>query len=237
MIDLVYILGSGSQWQNNELRHSLRSVERYVSGINNVFVIGEKPKFLNQNVVHIPHKDIYQNKARNIMSKIKRACIDDRISERFTLWNDDYFALQPFDVTQYPYYFKSDLAHSSRINRGEYRLHCEETMKVLMFKKLEFKNFDCHYPIIYEKKKAIKMIESFDWNTSYGYVFRSMYCNFWGIQGEFKLDCKTNTPLPEPHIKKIVENNHFLSIGDGALNMAMRKYIVNRFPEKSKYEV
>ena len=28
-MDIVYCLGNGSKWDNNELRYSLRSVERY----------------------------------------------------------------------------------------------------------------------------------------------------------------------------------------------------------------
>ena len=236
-IDVVYLLGRGSNWQNNELRYSLRSVEKYVSGIRNVIVIGENPNFLSDQVTFIPYKDVYTNKARNIMAKIKRASTDCRITKNFALWNDDYFAIEPFSMPEYPYYFKCDLAHSVRINKGEYKLHCEETLKVLMANNLDFKNFDCHYPIVYDKFKVMKMIEKFNWNTKHGYVFRSMYCNYWSIPGEFRLDCKTNTSLPAPHIPKIVEKNHFLSIGDGALNMAMRSYLMNRFPNKSKYEI
>lgn len=237
-IDLVYILGTGSHWQNNEIRYSLRSVEKNVSGIRKIFIIGERPSFINDEVIHIPYKDVYTNKARNIMAKILRACNDTRITKNFMLWNDDYFAMQPFSAIDYPYYFKCDLHHSVRINKGEYKLHCEETLKVLIANGLNVKNFDCHYPIIYDKFKAKKMIEKFDWNTKHGYVFRSMYCNYWNIEGEFRLDCKTNTSLPGPHIPKIVEGEgkHFLSIGDGALNMAMRSYLMNRFSWKSKFE-
>ena len=117
-LDLVYILGRGSNWQNNELRYSLRSVEKFVTGIRNVFIIGEKPSFINDQVIHIPYKDVYTNKARNIMAKILRACNDSRMTKNFMLWNDDYFAIQPFSAIDYPYYFKCDLHHSVRINKS-----------------------------------------------------------------------------------------------------------------------
>lgn len=45
-IDLVYILGSGSQWRNNELRFSLRSVQKNLKGYRNIYIVGENPGFL-----------------------------------------------------------------------------------------------------------------------------------------------------------------------------------------------
>lgn len=236
-IDVVYILGNGSQWQDNELRLSLRSLQENVSGIGKVFLIGHKPAFINDNVIHIPYKDVFSNKARNIMSKVYRAAGDERLSEKFMFWNDDYFAMKPFKASNYPYYYKCDLRHSVMINRGEYKLHCEATMKVLLDNNLAIKNFDCHYPIIYHKGLLREMIDKFDWETKYGYILRSMYCNFWGISGEMKQDCKTNTSLPAPHIHKQVEGNHFLSLGENGLNAAMKEYLKKRFPIKSIYEL
>lgn len=238
MIDLVYILGKGSTWQDNEIRYSLRSLQKNVSDIGKVFIVGEKPKFLNDQIIHIPHKDIYPNKARNIMAKVYRASGDSRISDNFMFWNDDYFALQQFSALNYPHYYKCDLRHSSHINRGEYKLHCESTLKVLVENKLPYKNFDCHYPIIYNKEKMRAMIDSFNWDVKHGYVLRSMYCNFYGMPGEFKLDCKNNTPLPTLGVlNKVINGNHFLSIGDNSLNSVMRNFLASQFPLKSKYEI
>ena len=237
MIDVVYILGNGSTWQDNELRLSLRSLQEYVSGIGKVFLIGHKPGFISDEVIHIPYKDVYPNKARNIMSKVYRAAGDERLSENFMFWNDDYFALKRFSANKYPYYYKCDLRHSAMINRGEYKLHCDATLKILTDNGLPYKNFDCHYPIIYNKQKMREMVDKFDWNTRHGYILRSMYCNFYGIPGEIKKDCKTNTALPATHIPKLVENNHFLSIGENGLNAAMKEYLKKRFPIKSIYEI
>ena len=80
--------------------------------------------------------------------------IDSRITKKFALWNDDYFALEPFSMPEYPYYFKCDLAHSTRINKGEYKLHCEETLKVLMANNLDFKKFETHTKLFISQKGA-----------------------------------------------------------------------------------
>ena len=236
-MDLVYILGKGSNWQDNELRYSLRSLQQHVKNVENVYLIGQKPPFLNDKIIHIPHNDIYKNKAQNIMAKVYRACIDKRISNNFMFWNDDYFALEDFEIDNYPYYYKCDLEHSIMINMGEYRNHCDATLKYLKSQNLPFKNFDTHYPIIYNRFKMTKMIKSCDWNIPFGYILRSMYCNFYKIEGEFKLDCKGNTQLPAPHIPIQHKGKHFFSIGDNALNHAMKNYLAVRYPNKSKFEL
>lgn len=235
-IDIVYILGKGSNWQNNEIRYSLRSLEKHVTDVRNVFIVGEKPSFLNEKIIHIPFNDIYSNKARNIMAKVHRVSGDQRLTVDFMLWNDDYFALQPFSAINYPYYYKCGLDYSVMINKGEYKLHCEYTLNVLRAKNLNYRNFDCHFPIIYNKIKMRKMIDHYNWDVKYGYVLRSMYCNHFSIPGEIEKDCKTNHPMPKAHIEKQHEGKHFFSIGEGALNFAMKSYIMGLYPNKSKYE-
>jgi hypothetical protein len=45
-LDLVYTLGTGSQWQNNEIRFSIRSIIKNLTGYRNIYIIGETPNFL-----------------------------------------------------------------------------------------------------------------------------------------------------------------------------------------------
>ena len=52
-MDIVIPLGTGSRWQNNELRFALRSIEKYLTGYDKIFIIGECPSYL-QNIIHIP---------------------------------------------------------------------------------------------------------------------------------------------------------------------------------------
>ena len=44
-MDIVYILGNGSKFNNEEIRYSLRSLEKFVN-FDRVFIVGECPKFL-----------------------------------------------------------------------------------------------------------------------------------------------------------------------------------------------
>ena len=50
MIDVVYILGDGSKWGNNEIKYSLRSLEKYGKNIRDVYICGNKPYFVNNKI-------------------------------------------------------------------------------------------------------------------------------------------------------------------------------------------
>jgi len=234
--DLVYILSSGSVWQNNEIRYSLRSAEKHLKNFRKVFLVGKKPDFLNENVIEIPYSDIYSNKARNIMAKIYRAASDKRITNNFILFNDDYFLLKDIDALNYPYYFNDDLKNVLSRQFNSYKHYVEATIKVLKNVGKPTLNFDIHEPIIYNKVKFRKMVSSYNWNVPRGFIVKSMYCNHFEINGVKKEDHKINYPYKIDMLKQINEGKDIFSIGDKSLSHSMRAYIMNLYPEKSKYE-
>ena len=63
MIDILYIVGTGSHWNNYELRYSLRTLEKYGKNIGRVFVSGANPGFLSDKIIYIniPDIDIFSN--------------------------------------------------------------------------------------------------------------------------------------------------------------------------------
>lgn len=235
-VDLVYILSKGSNWNNNEIRYSLRSAEKYLQNFRKVFVIGKKPDFLNENAIEIPYTDIYANKARNIMAKIYRAASDARITNDFILFNDDYFLLQETDAPNYPYYFARDIKETIDKTFNSYKKYCEATYKCLKTVGKPTLNFDIHKPIVYNKAKFRKMVSQYNWNVPHGFIVKSMYCNHFEIPGIQKFDHKIDYPYKTDMIKKINENQEMFSIGDKALNTAMRSYLMSLYQVKSKYE-
>ena len=71
LTDILIPLGTGSRHQDFELRMCLRSIEKHLKGVGNIFIVGEKPNWVH-NVIHIPFKDNPNNwnRARNIYDKI-----------------------------------------------------------------------------------------------------------------------------------------------------------------------
>lgn len=237
MIDVVYILSKGSIWQDNEILYSLRSVEKHLKNFRKVFVIGYKPNFFNQNVIEIPYKDIFSNKSRNIMAKIHRAASDERISENFILFNDDYFLLQDTDAPTYPYYYNNGIKETMERQFNNYRYYVKETLQVLKSANKTTLHFDLHKPIVYNKEMFKTMVGEYNWDIPRGYIVKSLYCNHFNLPGTLAQDHKINYPYRGEMLPKVNQNQPMFSIADKALTPTMKKYIQNLYPNKSKFEI
>jgi hypothetical protein len=106
-IDVVYILGKGSTWSDNEIRFSLRSVDINLEH-RGVFIIGDKPDFINtKHLTHIPAEDIHTEKLKNALHKLKIACLDSpyfgrlRAYER-RLFHTKKISISTVSVQMYP---------------------------------------------------------------------------------------------------------------------------------------
>jgi hypothetical protein len=236
MIDVVYLLGKGSKWSDHEIRYSLRSLEKHGHDFRKVFVIGHKPDFLNEKIIHVPYQDVYSNRSRNIMAKIHWMAGDPRMTQEFMVLNDDYFFLQDFSCINYPYYYKCDLKQSVAIQQNEYTKYCLATLKVLTEAGLNTKNFDTHLPITYNKLKFRNMCAKYNWHIPHGYIVRSMYCNHYGIEGVLREDVKISHPYNLKQLEAMNEHRPMFSTGDNAMNNAMKTFIYHKYPKKSMYE-
>jgi len=98
-LDIVYVLGTGSNWSDNETRFSIRSIFKNLTDVGHIFIVGEKPDGL-VNFTHIDHPDEFPstNADGNIIRKVLRACLDPRVSEKFLFMNDDHIILRPFSI-------------------------------------------------------------------------------------------------------------------------------------------
>jgi hypothetical protein len=242
-MDLVYILGTGSRWNNREIRYSLRSVEKYLQGFDRVWVVGERPDFL-KNIIHVPCSDPTDRHEFNIMRKIETFCQLREGSERFFFINDDHFLLEHAQCNGYPFYSKGGIMDSA-LKRDEDRyFHAlQNTYHALAERGLTTFNFDVHTPIVYDKKKFIEVMNLYDWRNN-EYVIKSLYCNTLKIKPVEITDCKINA---RDTLKGIIEKTTgktVFTIGDIAIRHPHRHlykpkvhlFLQQRYPNKSKYE-
>ncbi len=236
MIDIVYI-NQKTPWGNKELMYSLRSVEKYVKNYRNIYLVGHKPRFISDQVIHVPYDDKFVNKATNIMMKVLTGSEQPDLSENFMLLNDDYFFVGDIDAPTYPYYWKCDLTKTIQIQRNEYQQHVIPTFKALLDKGLPTKNFDTHKPIIYNRVLFSEVVSQYDWNIPWGYILRSIYCNTLGIEGVERIDNKINhSHIPESW-ERITKGLDCFSVGDQSCDTYLDMFLSNMFPVKSKYEI
>lgn len=241
-IDLVYVLGSGSKWNNNELRISLRSVEKNLTGIGNVYVVGEKPDYL-QNVIHIPAGDIFDpavNADGNMAFKILRACEEKDLTDDFLFMNDDFIINETMAVSEIPWLQKGDMAnHPDKFWQMEfYRKRLRRTFEVLKERNLPTIQYDYHAPMLMNKNEFPKVMGQFDYKEDIGYTFRSLYGNCLELPAIPVLGKKI-TIYENYKVSLLCEktkNIAFVGYNDRGLNGAFKWWLIDAFPEKSKYE-
>lgn len=233
-MDVVYILGSGSVWDNNEIRFSLRSVFKNVLDLGKVFIFGERPDWL-QNVSHHFYPDPYPLKWRNAYYKISAACNYFDVSDDFLLMNDDFFIVKPIYAKDYPYYYSVPLGSRNALLSSKFRTTLKETGRHLLKYKRPFLSFSVHRPIRYNKKSFLNMpipVDSFR-----GFSPRSFYCNYYGVRG---IKCKD--PLLSPLMKEkdfdhlTSDLTDFSIFSSTARSAVFHNWIKKKFPFASPFE-
>jgi hypothetical protein len=234
-MEAVYLLGTGSPFQNEELRYSLRSLDTYAWGITRVILVGECPSWINrEHVEHIPFKEEGPKDYR-IAAKILHVCEQRIVTKPFLFCNDDFFFTKPFEASHYPYFYKGDLINHPP--RTAYQHQLLFTKDYLSSQRLPTKHFDVHTPIIYDPMlfKALKPVWEYSKNTI-GLVVKSTYCNHYNIKGQIYSDIKLKEFASETAQQRVRGANVF-SIYDSAWTTGVYDYLKKQFTKKSKYEL
>lgn len=236
MIDVFYVLGSGSKWQNNEIRYSMRSLEKYGKNVGQVYVIGEEPDFISDEVKYIKATDI-GSPACNHWYKVKRFFVETGI-KRACYMMDDIFFIKDVDLENYPYYCSGELKKYTDIGRNNYHRMITDTKKELEKENKPITNFEIHCPIIYEKDKFESLEKKFykiKANHRHFVGVRSYYCNMNDIQGTFCNDMKIRKQHMNNWLERIKTNDCF-STSDDVISMGVGDWLKKEFPNPSKYE-
>lgn len=239
MTDIVIPLGWGSQWQNNELKYSLRSFEKHLSGMGQVFIVTDLvgvPNWLD-GIIHIPCPDMTNTASLNAYTKVLKACQDDRVSQSFLLSNDDFFLIKDFEASTFPQFFRGELREKHANPKDTHY----PNSKMNTFRELERfgmpkRHYGVHCPMLLDKSKFQFIMSRFNWNTKDGILMRSLYGNMAGVGGTLMKDCKISDYMDLPGLRKTVEGKPFFSIGDTAINRDMMNFLEELYPNKSRYE-
>lgn len=179
-IDVVYVLGIGSNWRNNEIRFSLRSIAKNLKGIHKVWIVGEKPEFI-KNIKHIQHPDELgiNNADGNIIRKVLRVCQEPTLTENFLFINDDHLIMKPMVASEIPPYRKMDMVtmKDDYFQDSSWKGRLFRTKNILLKRGYPAFHFDCHVPIVLNKKLFPEVISKFDYDRDTGYTMKSLYGN------------------------------------------------------------
>lgn len=235
MIDVVYLLGPDSKWQNNELRFSLRSLDKHMTWYRNIYVAGVNPGFLSNKVIHLPMREWGNNKEERIKNKILNICTHPDISDDFLLMMDDVFFLEPLRADRMPYYYQGEISQFYK-RPGHYKTALDNTQMALSVAGLPTRYFDVHVPIIYNKTRFRQAMNLVDWDQPEGYVVHSLYCNYLRLQGEPHTDVKLATQLSFEAIATQLARLPMFSIDDASIGDALHAFLLYHFPQPCQFE-
>ena len=245
-MDILYILGSGSQKDNLELRMSLRSIAKYGTNIGKVIVAGSPAKWLSDNIVKVPIEDRYSYKHQNILHCIE-TCIDKGIVEgEFLYSSDDHFYVKPVDFNNYPYFFKCDLRRAVNKTDPFYQYHKSlyDTRKLCEKYGLPTGNYSqhCNTHMNTEVFKACREIIHESYKLPYGVEPTSILMNVWQTMPnppkiEEREDVKVLAASSIDEIYEQIGERDCFSIGDSVFNQrAIYDFFKIEYDIKSIFE-
>jgi hypothetical protein len=244
MKDLVYTLGSGSNWKNNEIRFSLRSVFKNLSGYRNIFIIGEDPGFIKgDNIFFFPCPDIYnpnKNADGNIIHKLLFASKLAGLSEDFIFMNDDNYFLKPMHVDDiYPFH-KGNMndIDPSIYSFNHWGKRLGRTRTTLMSKGLAPLHFDHHAPFPMKKSELDPTYEEFDFGDDVGLTVKSIYGSIHYKDAPVMVDEKVllRDPFTLDFITKRVKDCLYLANNDKGLNSSFKYFLYLNYPDAAPWE-
>lgn len=236
--DIVYIYNQTcSKWRGQEIKFSIRSLEKFGGNYNHIIIIGDKPPFLNDKVIHIQKKDedgVFKEK--RLYEKLLVACKSDQVSDPFIFFNDDFFLSKKIDFSKLRFYYFDNLKNKilKRPKEDTYKRALKNTLDALTIKELDSRHFDIHYPMYYNKARFIRIMGKYDWNIRAGYVIKSLYANTAKIKGQSKGDYKIYTMHNKNEIRNIIAETDLFSTDE--ITRAMAEIFQEMYPDKSSYE-
>lgn len=221
------------------LKYSLRSIDKFGKGIDRVFLVGDKPSWVSDRVTYISCTDSpYGSKGFNIFRKIKCAVDNSDISEEILVSMDDHFYRESVDFDHYPYYVKnSALGILLPDSVGGYTNKAYAsclilTRKLLEEMKLSFLNFTLHRNMHLTRRVVTEVWPHLLRVQSLPVEGLAFALNYQFSQKKFEYvpvsDCKIANP-------QLISGNVFSTI-DFEEGSSLDKWLLEQFPEKSKYE-
>ena len=236
-IDVLYIVGNGSLYGDEELRYSLRSLDKFGRNVGRLFITGKCPSFVDQTkVTFLPELDI-GCPAINHWWKVDQTFRKTDIGDRALLMYDDIFFCKPVDCAKYPWRWRGLLP----IERpeGEYRRSLYNAGAWLQKNNYPLINYGLHQPCIYEKDKFLSMEKDFEELklSDVGMSPRSVYANRF-VEGKTKTEHMEDLKIRSSvdNVDNLLKHRDCFSIADDCLDGPVQLWLDKNLPERSQWE-
>lgn len=236
--DVCYIVKEAKK--NPELLYSLRSLKYIEHLVNNVYIFGYTPSFVDNviSVESVPPKYLSKNKQAGI--NFRKILNTKQVSNEFIFMHDDFFIVDK--LNSIPDYRMKSLTHyiqrrdqngyHSKLSEGA--RETRQFLRILLGPKNEYYSYETHTPIIINKKMMQASIDiQKNLRPDISIVHRrTIYGNLYKIEAKEIEDVKIiDRDTAKPN------HPHFLSTSDEAFESgAIGSYIRDKFNKPYKYE-
>ncbi|MEW4451301.1 hypothetical protein AB1L30_01320 [Bremerella sp. JC817] len=256
-MDVVYFL-KHSQFEDVEIRYSLRSIARHCPWVRKVWVFGDRPLFLSEDttiVEHVPHDTFsralgFPNPMTNFFQMLFSSSLIPELDSEYLWFCDDFFVIKDWTIEQArTLRYLQDMDSLQRRGRGLWLDSLWRTYDVLRRFKLPRLNYETHVPTYYRKHWPLEAYAQFrDFVTDdrwYGLLGPTAILNHAvaknGLTPICIKDegCRAGFWGESPSFDDVVVACHgrqFLNFDDKAMGPGIRQYLDVQFPERSKYE-
>lgn len=238
-MDVLYILKSSpSNNGDEELRYSLRSLEKFCPDVDCVYITGGLPSFIKKDtVIHTPADDIGVP-AVNHWHKVRQTIEKTNRSDDFVLMYDDVFFVRKTCFKDYPLYYKGVLP-SVLDENSLYRQTLYNTrLCINNHKGKTFLDFGVHCPIVYNREAFMRMDGIFEEvkKEKPAYSVRSVYGNLFAPEGRrcFREDIKIRRS--NERVEDVIGESDCFSVSDDVFSCDTLNYLKKSFPERSVFE-
>lgn len=205
-----------------ELRYALRSIEKYLTGWEEIILLGDAPTWYKGESVNL--EDIPAKKETSIFRKMLWVPVKTR-DFNFAMAHDDHFVLKPIDLKDFKQWHSGELSFEmKRPHSGRYGQALSNTFE----KFPEGNYYDCHAPIVFNSASLMKL----NWDKEY--CLKTLYCNSFPGEQEFMQDLKFDNYVSKDYIKTLIKDRLFFSTG--AMYDPMIEVLNELFPNPSKFE-
>lgn len=232
MTDIVYIVKDSDLRNNETLKYSLRSVEKYGRNVGRIYIVsnGIMPQWINCDVVKQVHDaDQYgYSKDANILHKMLG--VDGLNYYSYVCMFDDYFWLKEFDADNIPNWHCGTRLHGNAVHMDAmmetFGALADKTPGVLA------RNYDIHAPVRINAETFLHVFSRVK-VSSFNYCVKTFFFNQDPNVVPVELhDCKIRDLVITP---EMYEGWPCLS-SPSPLSPSWREWLKNTFPDASRWE-
>lgn len=257
IMDIVYLFRH-SKFDDAEMRNSLRSVAQHLTWIRKIWVFGDRPKFLSNDmsvVEHVPWEAVawlrhVQAPVRNFFLQCFLVAQHPEVEAEFLLFCDDYILLDRVSeaVAKRNRYLQN-LAEVKSRGTGLWKEALWRTYDLLKRMKYPGYNFETHTPMYLTKRhmfEAYRDLRDFVTEDRFaGLLGPTGILNHAYKQQRFPLTLLSeenlsvglhHKPAVYADIVEKAKGKLFMNFDDDAFSDDLRQFLTERFPEPCVYE-